>query len=514
LLISALLVVLALLTACTGDAPGKATVHTTAPAGALSAQATAVAKLPGRRTAAANAPLRPLPPMRPVLAATVGGAGAASDAAAGSVGVIDAPEASAAPAGPAMASLPGAPALTRAQPVSQPAESVVYAPPLVNAPAGPSFNWAETENYLILGTDRRAKGGSWRTDSIMVVGIDRENDRAAVFSVPRDLYVHIPGYGWGRINQADYMGERREPDGGGPKLVSAILEENLGISTEHWVRVQMDGFIRFVDTMGGVDIFLDCPFSEPIFNISTNNWESFTLPAGVSHLDGQDAYWFARLRYRESDIGRSSRQRALIWALREQVLSTDALKRLPQLYTTFQDTISTDLSLVKMITLARWATGLDAANVRASGLSLRDLQNYTTEGGAQVLVIGDPGHVRDLVEGVWEAPAMADAYRKDGAECSGGIVAAEPTAVPESEATEAPAAPAEDAPAEDVPENMAAQPTISSDVPAISHFSMTAPPMDAPDGIIFDPVTGFPIDPMTGLPFDPETEEYVNPLNM
>jgi hypothetical protein len=64
-----------------------------------------------------------------------------------------------------------------------------------------------------------------------------------------------------------------------------------------------------------------------------------------------------------------------------------------------------------------WGTQLDAANVRAGGLSLSDLQNYTTAEGASVLRIADPGRVRGVVEGIWAAPAMVDANRQDTARC-------------------------------------------------------------------------------------------------
>lgn len=353
---------------------------------------------------------------------------------------------------------------------------------LVSTPAGPAFSWQETENYLILGTDRRAQEGSWRTDSIMVVGLDRANNRAAVFSIPRDTYVNIPGYGWGRINQADYMGERRETDGG-PKLVGQIVEEILGIPTQHYVRIQMDGFIDFVDALGGVDIYLDCPFSEPIFNLTTQSWTRFVLPAGENHLDGEDAYWFARLRLEGSDIGRSSRQRAIIWAMRDQILSTNALLRLPELYAAFNDTITTDLGLFDIIGLAQTAISLDASNVRASGLTLRDLQNYVTDGGAQVLVIGNPERVRNIVESVWDAPAMANAFRGSVAGCP------DPEPAPEDPPADAPAPEGEDA-------NVGALPDVIT---------------DPVTGQLFDSATGFPIDPATGLPIDPATGEVVAP---
>ena len=141
----------------------------------------------------------------------------------------------------------------------------------------------------------------------MVVGIDRDLQRVAVLSIPRDLYLEIPNYGQGRINQVDYIGERiLEVEGGGPALISDVLSSTLGISTEHWVRFEMTGFQSVVDAVGGVTIHLDCPFYEPIFDLDTNSWQYFTLPAGDVHMDGETAYWYVRLRLRESDIGRAT----------------------------------------------------------------------------------------------------------------------------------------------------------------------------------------------------------------
>jgi LCP family protein required for cell wall assembly len=298
----------------------------------------------------------------------------------------------------------------------QPAPNV-QAAPRVETPSGPAFNWRETENYLILGTDRRPGGGSWRTDTVIILGLDRKLNRAAVFSIPRDLYVQIPNYGWGRINQIDYMGERQNGEGGGPALLSQVLSSTLGISTQHWIRVQMDGFIDIVDAIGGVTVHLDCPFYEPIFNLDTNSWDYFVLPAGDVKLDGETAYWFVRLRYRESDIGRGRRQRQFLWALREQVMNANLILRFPELWSAFQNMVSTDLSLVELVELGRYGTSLDPANVRAGGLTLADLQNYTTSEGAAVLRIADPARVRAVVEGVWDAPAMVDTNRQDAANC-------------------------------------------------------------------------------------------------
>jgi LCP family protein required for cell wall assembly len=307
----------------------------------------------------------------------------------------------------------------------------VSAPYVWTAP-GPSFAWSETENILVLGTDRVGSGGSWRTDTIMVVGIDRANGRVAVLSIPRDLYVEIPGYGWGRINTADYVGEKILPiEGGGPALVSQILSNTFGIATEHWLRMEMNGFKSVVDAVGGVTIHLDCPFYEPIFNLTTNSWEYFTLPAGDVWMDGETAYFFVRLRLRESDIGRSKRQRQFLWALRDQASNTNLILRAPELWSAFQETFSTDLSLLEMIDYAQLALSVDAGNVRAAGISLSDLQSFTTPQGASVLRIADQARVQRVIDGIWDAPAMADAYRQDAANCKPIPIGAAVDNVPE-----------------------------------------------------------------------------------
>ena len=196
-----------------------------------------------------------------------------------------------------------------------------------------------------------------------------------------------------------------------------MLANTLGISTKHYVRVRMDGFVDLVDAVGGVTVRLDCAFYEPIFNLTTNQWDYFALPAGDVWLDGESAYWFVRLRYRESDIGRNQRQREFLWGLRNQMLRTNLLSNFLPLYNAFQNMVATDLNPLQILDLLAWGIQLDPASVRASGLTLYDLQSYTTPEGASVLRIANPARVRGVVEGIWNAPAMADSYRKDATRC-------------------------------------------------------------------------------------------------
>ncbi|HSN77981.1 MAG TPA: LCP family protein, partial [Anaerolineae bacterium] len=185
----------------------------------------------------------------------------------------------------------------------------------VAAPAEP-VDLTRTENVLVLGTDNRPELEAWRTDSIMVVVIDPKIGQVGIVSIPRDLYVDVPGYDKGkeRLNAVAYIGEKLDYPGGGPALVSRVVEEQLGIPTQHYVIIHQDGLIKLVDALGGVTVNLDCPLYEATpDDKSPTGMKTFTLPAGPVQLDGVTAKKFATYRYVQTDFGRTQRQQQLIW---------------------------------------------------------------------------------------------------------------------------------------------------------------------------------------------------------
>lgn len=103
---------------------------------------------------------------------------------------------------------------------------------------------------LLLGTDKDvAEDNSWRTDSIIVIALAVRERRVGMMSIPRDLWVMIPGRGHDRINVADFVGEYLGYPGGGPALLQRTIEENLGIPTKNYVRVDIKGLKEIVDTL-------------------------------------------------------------------------------------------------------------------------------------------------------------------------------------------------------------------------------------------------------------------------
>ena len=114
-------------------------------------------------------------------------------------------------------------------------------------------NGQESVNFLLIGSDKRS-GTSFRTDT-MVVAILRPNDgQVSLISIPRDLWVSIPGWDNNRINTAYQHGISADYPGGGPGLLKDTIQYNLGIRIDHTAMVDFDGFRQIVDTLGGVDI--------------------------------------------------------------------------------------------------------------------------------------------------------------------------------------------------------------------------------------------------------------------
>jgi polyisoprenyl-teichoic acid--peptidoglycan teichoic acid transferase len=290
-------------------------------------------------------------------------------------------------------------------------------------PSGPP-SIHSTENILVLGMDAREGGKMWRTDTIMVAAVDSARQRVGLLSIPRDLWVDIPGYGEGRINIVDFIGESREGRGGGPASVSKVLNDKLGIQTKHWVRIRQEGLVDLVDAMGGITITLDCPFIEKTPDPKVKGqFEYLMLPAGLTFLQGETAKKFVTYRYASTDFNRARRQQQIIWAIRDRALEIDVISRIPQLWTALADTFQTDLLLGDLVELAMLGRDLGRENVVGMVISRDNLKSAVINGSA-VLVVGDPALLKQEVEKLFESRPIAELGRSATGRCASGVPAA------------------------------------------------------------------------------------------
>ena len=283
--------------------------------------------------------------------------------------------------------------------------------------AGP-VDLTRTDNTLVLGTDNRPELEAWRTDTIMVIAVDRKTNQVGIVSIPRDLYVEIPGHGKERINSVAYTGDKMNYPGGGVALAQRIVEENVGLPTQHWVLIRQEGLVNLIDALGGVTVTLDCPLYEATPDeTSATGVKTFTLPAGQVHLDGVTAKKFATYRYVESDFGRVRRQQQLIWAIRNRALQTNILPRIPELWQSLSETFKTDLGLPDVVKLAALGARLKAKDVHGMVLGSDVVESYTTPQGWEVLVFKDKAAVEEMLSQLFSAVPLAETgKRSEGSE--------------------------------------------------------------------------------------------------
>jgi hypothetical protein len=168
--------------------------------------------------------------------------------------------------------------------------------------------------------------------------------------------------------------------------------------------VEFDGFRRIVDTLGGVDVPVACPYTDwhlidPSYDpYNENNWSLYTVPAGVDHMDGDLALWYARSRLKSNDFDRGRRQQEVLRAIFAQALKTDSLTRIPQLYNDFSSTVVTDLGLGDILKLALYAPKLTNANIRSFYIRPPSVSGWMTPGGADVLLPNQPALEQLLAE--------------------------------------------------------------------------------------------------------------------
>jgi LCP family protein required for cell wall assembly len=232
-----------------------------------------------------------------------------------------------------------------------------------------------TLNILVLGSDTRPGFFGSRTDTIMIISLDTQNGKVRMISLPRDLYVYIPGWKVNRINTADQHG--------GPEVVSMTILYNLGIEVHHWARLSFNGFISAINTLGGVDIDV------PRTIVDECDERQVRYPAGMNHMNGYTALCYARVRKASSDFARTVRQQQVIRAVFAKVFSIGGITKAPQLYNQFSDLVESDMNIGDILPLVPLATTVARDTSRISGYTI-DLTMVTSwrvpSSGAAVLL--------------------------------------------------------------------------------------------------------------------------------
>ena len=267
---------------------------------------------------------------------------------------------------------------------------------------------------LLMGIDQRVDmedERAFRTDTMMLVTIDPVGNTAGMLSIPRDLWVTIPGFeGRDRINTANFKGDAFRLPGGGPALAMDSVAANLGINVDHYVRINFTAFETLIDEIGGIVIDVPQSIDDARYPDCCDGYDPFYISAGSQHMDGSTALKYARTRATYgADFDRAARQQQLLLAVREKVLSLKILPtliaRAPKLYSALAGSYDTDMTLEEMVNLISLAKEIEREDIESTVIDGDYIMNeFTTADGAQVVLL-DARAFRSLREQMFYNPA-------------------------------------------------------------------------------------------------------------
>ena len=222
---------------------------------------------------------------------------------------------------------------------------------------------------LLMGLDYRdwEAGEIPRTDTMMVLTIDPVTMDAAMLSIPRDMWVNIPGFEYNRINTAYFLGELWKLPGGGPALASQTVEEFLGVPINYYAQVDFAAFVRLIDEIKGVPV---TPKMD-VRLVPIGGGYKQTLEAGKTYtLDGTLALAYARARYTEGgDFDRAARQQEVVYAIRDRILKFSMwptlIAKAPILYQEISSGINTNMRFEDALRLAALALEIDREKIKS-----------------------------------------------------------------------------------------------------------------------------------------------------
>jgi LCP family protein required for cell wall assembly len=264
-------------------------------------------------------------------------------------------------------------------------------------------------NILLLGRGGEGHEGADLTDTIILVSIDPIAKEASLLSVPRDLYVPVPGYGSMKINAAFYTGKssvlnktykqtpevKKQAEEAGFKLMEQTVEKNLGVPVHYHAIVDFSGFQQAVNTVGGIDVNAPNAVTEQM-RIDGKNYLLNVKP-GQQHMDGFKALAYSRSRHTSArgDFDRSERQRLIIIALKQKILSAGTYSnpaKISSLLGNLGSHVQTNFSVNDLSRLYDLGKQIDQSKIMSIGLA-DPPNNYVTTSniGGQSVVIPRSG---------------------------------------------------------------------------------------------------------------------------
>lgn len=258
----------------------------------------------------------------------------------------------------------------------------------VRDPTAAPWDGASRVTLLLMGLDYR----DWqskeipRTDSMILLTLDPLTKTAGMLTVPRDMWVNIPGFDHGKINTAYFLGESYKVPGGGPGLAMTTMEQFIGVPIQYYAVVDFYSFAKFIDEINGIK--LDFPEDMDLDPLGPG--PKIHIKKGRYAVGGEVALAYARNRYTDGgDFDRSQRQLQVIMAIRDRILSFNMLPILitkaPTLYKELSSGVRTNLTMDQIIRLATLGVQVPDKNIRRAVINQEDVTFGTSPDGLSIL---------------------------------------------------------------------------------------------------------------------------------
>lgn len=266
-----------------------------------------------------------------------------------------------------------------------------------DAPAEIDPNTLGVMTVVVAGLDSRGPEEPSNNDVLMLARIDVPNRTVRAISIPRDLWVNVPGIGYTKVTRAydhGFSPNRKRKDG--MNLLSETVTQNFGVAVDGVTATTFGGFSSIVDAFGGIDV--DNPYDLVDNEYPTEDYgiKSIYYPAGPQRLDGKDALIFARTRHMDGDPGRVMRQQLVLRAILERAREPEIAPTLSELATTHVKAVITNLGTRKKAALA-----LVAPEFSNDGITFNNLMEYVYPGTApdgQWIYDADYSLLPDVIE--------------------------------------------------------------------------------------------------------------------
>lgn len=266
-------------------------------------------------------------------------------------------------------------------------------------------------NILLAGNSADDPGhdGANLTDSIMVVSINTRNNTAYMLSVPRDLWVNIPGNGHAKINEAYADGQSENfkesgyPDGG-MGLLEETIEQNFNVNINYYSLIDYGAFRDTVNAVGGINVTIKTDDPRGLYDPSidwTTHGPLVKLTNGTHTLNGEQALDLARARgdaygsygFDNADFDRTQHQREMLLALKSKIMTTGVLAnpvKISNLLDALGKNVKSDLELSEVRRLYQIGGKIDNSKITSVGLDNANgvnlLSNYTSPQGQSALI--------------------------------------------------------------------------------------------------------------------------------